>query len=142
MFRRFIKREDGAVTTEFVVIFPVVMALIGLLVLTSLLISAASDVQQVAHELSRKSFRYLSTGAPPADVCERLRQEDLPGVVRETLLLKAEKLTLLPCPGQPETGGRVTITVQYDFGGDFVQSVGRSFGLNLGRITRSSVTFL
>ncbi|RRH76900.1 TadE/TadG family type IV pilus assembly protein [Falsigemmobacter faecalis] len=137
-----LRSEEGAVTAEFVIIFPIVVALIGFLVLISLMISTTSDVQQVAHELARKSFRHLNGSNPPEDVCQKLRQDDLAGIVSETLLVRAEKLTLRPCPSQPDAQGRVTITVDYNFGGDFVQGLGRSFGVELGTITRSSVTFL
>ena len=137
-----LRSESGAVTAEFVILFPSVVALIGFLVLISLMISTTSDVQQVAHELARKSFRHLNGSTPPSDVCDKLRQEDLAGIVRETRLVRADKLTLRPCPGQPDAQGRVTIIVDYNFGGDFVQGLARSFGVDLGTITRSSVTFL
>lgn len=139
---RFAQDRSGAVTAEFVIIFPVVIALLAMLALVSLLLSATSDVQQVAHELARKSFRHLSAPNPPQDVCQVLRDQDLSLIVAESLLLRPAALHLPPCPGQPDASGRITITVEYEFGGDLVHRIGQSFGLSIGRITRSSVTFL
>lgn len=137
----FMREEDGAITTEFVIIFPVVMALLFLIVFISLLIAAVSDVQQIAHDLARSSFRHLGAAEPPADICSVLAAEALPGLVVNSLLLSTEKLAVMPCPGQPDPGGYFTISVNYTFAGDAVQSIGETFGIEIGTVTRSSTTY-
>ena len=138
---RFCRDTDGAITAEFVIIFPLVMLLIFPIVFVSLLIATTSEVQQVAHELARATFRYFDPDAPTANLCGRLRAEILPALIDHTLTLGADKLTLQGCPVQPEAGGlyRITVTVTYNFAGSAVQALGENFGLDVGIITRSSM---
>lgn len=135
-----LRREDGAITIEFVIIFPLVLALLFLIVFVSFLISTASDVQQVAHELSRQSIGLLARAAPPADVCTALANDAvlMDFLTGQSVLLNAADLTVLPCPGAPDANGFVTVTVTYNFSGSFVQSLGQNFGVDLGIITRTS----
>ena len=138
--RAWARREDGAITVEFVIIFPLVLAFLFLIVFVSFLISTASDVQQVAHELARQSIGQFSRATPPPDVCVALANDDalMNALVRQSVLLDAADLTVLPCPDAPDEGGFVTVKVTYNFAGSFVQSLGQSFGVDLGIITRVS----
>ncbi|MFE3836886.1 TadE/TadG family type IV pilus assembly protein [Pseudogemmobacter sonorensis] len=136
-----LRREDGAITVEFVIVFPLVLALLFLIVFVSFLISTASDVQQVAHELARQSIGQLSRAEPPADVCKALAEDTvlMEMLTRQSLLLDRADLTVLPCPNAPDADGFVTVTVTYNFAGSFVQSLGQNFGVNMGIITRTSI---
>lgn len=134
----FLRRTDGAITTEFVIIFPLVILLIFFVIFVSLLISTASDVQQIAHELSRASLSYLTGSSPPADVCEVLRSDVLPRLIEASVLVASDSLTLPSCAGQPDASGFVTITVTYDFVGSYVEWLGANFNLDVGLISRVS----
>ncbi|WP_283179171.1 TadE/TadG family type IV pilus assembly protein [Gemmobacter sp. 24YEA27] len=138
--RSWAKREDGAITIEFVIIFPLFLAFLFLIVFVSFLIATASDVQQLAHELARQSIGRLSRATPPADVCKSLADDEiLMGVlIGQSVLLDPADLTVLPCPGAPDANGFVTVQVTYNFAGSFVQSLGQTFGVDLGIITRIS----
>lgn len=138
--RRFGADRAGAVTVEFVIIFPLLLMMLLLIVFVSLLISTASDVQQLAHELSRQSLGRLTRANPPADVCQVMAQDTalMNGLLQQTLLLRSEQLTVNPCPGMPDSDGFVTVTVTYNFAGSLVQALGENFGLDIGIITRTS----
>ncbi|VDC21165.1 TadE/TadG family type IV pilus assembly protein [Pseudogemmobacter humi] len=142
--RRFLRPEEGAVTVEFVIIFPLVLLLFFLIVFASMGISTASDVQQVAHELARQSIGRLSRSAPVEDVCQDLASDTalMNHLVDQSLLLNPAKLAVQPCPTMPTADGFVTVTVTYNFAGSLVQALGKNFGLNLGIITRSSTVKL
>ncbi|SEC65024.1 TadE/TadG family type IV pilus assembly protein [Rhodobacter sp. 24-YEA-8] len=135
---RFFLRSDAAVTTEFVIIFPLVLALIFLIVFISMYISAASDLQQVVHELARYSYRY--TGRPEANqLCATLERDAVPILVNASLLLHPENFTLISCSPPQGPDRIIVIAASYDFAGSFVQSVGRTLGLSIGTITRQSL---
>lgn len=138
--RRFATDRDGAITVEFVIIFPLLVALLFLIIFASLLISTASDVQQVAHELARDSLGRLSRGEAVEDLCTDMASDaDLMNrLVTESLLLNEEKLNVLPCPGEPGEDGIVTVTVRYDFAGSTVSALGQNLGVTIGTIERSS----
>lgn len=139
-FTAFGRDEAGSITTEFVIIFPVVMALFFLIAFVSMLTSAASDVQQLAHELARAAFSLAGAKPPDGDICATLRQEVLPGLLNASLLVNPDKLTLQPCPAAPTADGYITIHVSYNFAGDYVANLGRNFGINLGVVSRSATT--
>lgn len=134
----FLRRTDGAITAEFVIIFPLVILLIFFIIMVSMLIATSSDIQQIAHELSRASFAYLTGSSPPADVCAVLRTDVLPRLIEASTLVSAEKLTLPACAGQPDASGFVTITVTYDFVGSYIAWLGENFNIDIGQITRTS----
>ncbi|MCB5408739.1 TadE/TadG family type IV pilus assembly protein [Pseudogemmobacter faecipullorum] len=144
LIRRWLGNEDGAITVEFVIIFPLLLALLVLIVFVSMLISTASDVQQVAHELARQSVSRLSRSAPPADVCKAMASDQamIDQLLRQSVLLKSKDLKIQPCPTSPDAQGFVTVTVTYNFAGSFVQALGRNFGVDLGILTRVSTTKL
>lgn len=132
--------EDGGVTVEFVIIFPLLFLFLILIIFVSMMISTASDVQQLAHELSRQALGRLSSGATVADICLQMAADNtmMNKLIAQTVLVDASKLTVLPCPGQPSSDGYVTVTVTYNFAGSLVQALGQNVGVDLGLITRSS----
>lgn len=136
--QRFLLRSDAAVTAEFVIIFPLVLALIFLIVFISMYISAASDLQQVVHELARYSYRFA--GRPEANqLCATLERDAVPVLVNASLLLHPENFTLISCSPPQGPDRIIVITASYDFAGSFVQSAGRTLGLSIGTITRQSL---
>lgn len=136
--QRFLTRSDAAVTVEFVIVFPVVLALVFLIVFISMYISAASDLQQLVHELARYSYRYA--GRPEAQqLCDTLQREAVPLLVNASLLLHPENFSLLSCTPPQGPDRIITIAASYDFAGSFVQSVGQSLGANIGTISRQSM---
>lgn len=135
---KFRSSHDAAVTAEFVVIFPLVLALLFLIVFISMYIAAASDLQQVVHDLARYSYRY-SGQAASNDLCASLRTQAVPVLVEATFMLKPDSFTLVSCSAPQGPDRVVTITATYDFAGSFVQSLGRTFGLSVGIISRQSV---
>ncbi|WP_283176552.1 TadE family protein [Gemmobacter sp. 24YEA27] len=125
-------------TAEFVIIFPLVLALIFLIVFISMYISAASDLQQVVHELARYSYRFA--GRPEASqLCATLERDAVPVLVNASLLLHPENFTLISCSPPQGPDRIIVITASYDFAGSFVQSAGRTLGLSIGTITRQSL---
>lgn len=135
--RSFPRDNSGAISVEFVVVFPLLVLLLMLIVFVSLLISTASDVQQITHEMARASFKYLGDSSI-TNICAKLRSDVLPHMLENSALLSVDRFTLLDCPGQPDASGFITITARYDFAGSIVQSIGEMFNFDLGLITRSS----
>lgn len=138
------KREDGAITIEFVIIFPLILAFLFLIVFVSFLIATASDVQQLTHELARQTVGQMSRATPPADVCQALANDAvlMDVLIRQSVLLDPADLTVLPCPDAPDANGFITVQVTYNFAGSFIQSLGQTFGVDLGIITRISTVKL
>lgn len=137
---RYAKREDGAITVEFVIIFPLILMLLFLIIFASMLIATASDVQQAAHELSRQSMRRFARSTPVVDVCTEMAADTtlMTWIHAQSVMLNPTKLSVAPCKGAPDANGFVTVTVSYNFAGSFVQAIGQNFGVNLGIITRTS----
>lgn len=136
--QRFLSCPNGAVTAEFVIVFPLVLALVFLIVFISMYISAASDLQQVVHDLARYSYRYV--GRPEANqLCATLQREAVPILVNASLLLHPDNFTLISCSPPQGPDKIIIITASYDFAGSFVQSVGQTLGLNIGTISRQSL---
>lgn len=136
--------DDGGVTLEFVVIFPLLFLFLILIIFVSMMISTASDVQQLAHELSRQALGRLSSGATIADVCQQMATDStlMNNLIAQTVLVDANKLAVLPCPGQPSSDGYITVKLTYNFAGSLVQALGQNLGVDLGVITRSSTVRL
>ena len=129
-------REDGAVTVEFVIIFPILVLMLMLIVAVSLYIATASEVQQVAHELARESLRVVN--GPGGDICTVLAGR-LADFVQGTAFLNVDRFAPLgACPGQPDANGMVTIAVTYDLVGSGLQGLGEYVGFNFGQIVRQS----
>ena len=135
--RCFFRSEAAAVTAEFVIILPLVLALVFLIAFVSLYIAAASDLQQIAHDLARYSFRFAGR-AEAGNLCPALQTTILPVLIDASLILKPESFSLISCAGPSGTEGVISIAVRYDFAGSYVQSIGNLFGLSIGTIDRTS----
>lgn len=135
--QRFLCSEAAAVTAEFVIILPVVLALVFLIVFVSLYISAASDLQQIAHDLARYSFRFAGR-TEAGNLCPTLQNTILPVLIDASLILRQDSFTLVSCDIPAGSDGLISIAVRYDFAGSYVQSIGNLFGLNIGILNRTS----
>lgn len=140
-FGRFADRlraEAGAVTVEFVVIFPAFLLMLALIAFVSLLIASQSEVQQVAFELARKGFSLVGQNYE-GDICLKLGQDYLPALAENSLTLSAAKFEpMATCPNQPAASGLLTISVTYDLAGGAASQFSQMLGVNLGQITRSA----
>ncbi|MGN0933853.1 TadE/TadG family type IV pilus assembly protein [Falsigemmobacter intermedius] len=137
----FLRDTRGAVTVEFVIIFPVVVMLLLIIVYFSLMLAAVSDVQQVAHELARLGLRY-SAETNAASLCAKLRTTDLPGLIAQSVsALDAQKM-LITCTltNDPVLSGVrfLEVAVRYDFAGQTLADLGRSVGISIASVTRTA----
>lgn len=140
---RFVTFEGGAVTVEFVILFPALLAFLLLIFATSIYIGTASDVQQLAQLLARASLPIVNGPEPVGDICARLGTEVLPAIIDQSPLLRFENVTFpLSCPDQPAEDGTVTVIVTYDLTGSTLQAVSEMLGLDFVRIERSAVALL
>lgn len=89
--RCFFRSEAAAVTAEFVIILPLVLALVFLIAFVSLYIAAASDLQQIAHDLARYSFRFAGR-AEAGNLCPALQTTILPVLIDASLISQAREL--------------------------------------------------
>lgn len=142
LLRRALKSESGAGTIEFVVLFPILVLIVLFIAWASAVISRASNIQEVAHDLARSALRHSSMTAP-AGLCAKLEAEELGPAIRrsgETLPLERFTFTCEARANAPVLGvTRVEIALSYNAAGDAISDLGRSFGWNIARIERRSV---
>ena len=141
--QRFLRDEQGTITVEFVLWLPLIILLGITMFVISYYVATISEVQQVAHDAARSSFRYVNGGALHGDLCEQIYSEVMPGVVSRMAIVDFSSFTpMASCPSQPDASNYVTVSVTYDLSGSVLQSLGRMIGLDLGTITRSSMVQL
>lgn len=134
---------SGAVTVEFVVIFPVILLMLALIAFISLLIEAQSEVQQVAFELARFGMILATDPGWEGDICATLAADYLPQLIENSFSLSAANfLPLDACPSQPAANGVLTIAVTYDLAGSAVSSFGDMLGVRIGEITRMAAVII
>lgn len=121
---RALTRDDGNVTVEFVILFPLLMALVLLIGSASLHLALSGDVQQLAHELARASLSF----AGETDWCQRLRTEWLHPVSENLPMLAETRVVGLTCALEPGQN-MARITVVYDADGTLAHIFGRMIGL-------------
>lgn len=140
---RFLGDKSAAVTVEFVIIFPALVAFLLFIFATSIYIGTASDVQQLAQMLARASLSIVNGPEPIGDICARLGSEVLPNIIDQSTLLRIENVSFpASCPAQPSQDGTVTVSVIYDLTGSTLQAVSEMLGLDFVRIERSAVALL
>lgn len=139
--RRFLNEERGSSTIEFVILFPALVMIILFIAWASGVISRASNIQEVAHDLARASIRYHDR-PNVADICTALRTTELPAAILrsgETLPVSRFNLDCTATRNSPLIGmTKVKVTIGYNVAGDAIGDLGRSFGWNITRIERSS----
>lgn len=140
---RFLRDESAAVTVEFVILFPALVAFLLLIFATSIYIGTASDVQQLAQMLARASLPIVNGPEPIGDICARLGNDVLPTIIDQSPLLRMENVSFpASCPSQPSQDATITVTVTYDLTGSTLQALSEMLGLGFGRIERSAVALL
>lgn len=137
--RRYLRRESGASTVEFVVIFPFLVFLIIFILWASSLIGAASDVQALAHQLSRRSLTYFQT---PATLCNQLRTVELEEARKHVASRIPANRLVVTCTvtkDKPYMGlSQVDVEVTYNFAGQTLADLGRNFGVSFTSIKRKA----
>ncbi len=125
--------EDGAVSVEFVIILPVLIAILAITVSASLHFSMASDVQQLAHELVRGAIAY----APDPGWCNQLKIDTLDPLVSNLPMLTKSRIVGINCDLQSQNNIAL-INVIYDVSRTPGSVLGRLVGLDLATLSRSS----
>ena len=137
--RRFATEEDGVVTIEFVVVFPLILILLAFIAFVSFAISAQSEVQQVAFELARFGMIVADTPGFTGDICTKIGTEYLPQLIANSVTLNASDFhALAPCPNQPDANNVFTVSVTYDLAGSIANVFSEFIGVKLGEITRQA----
>ncbi len=137
--RALLRNESGAVTIEFVVIFPLILLLLGFIAFVSFAIAAQSEVQQVAFELTRFGMLLAQNPGFDGDICATLASDYAPRLIENTVTLSPENFTLpATCPGQPDASGVLTVSVTYDMVGSLADAFSQNLGITLGEITREA----
>jgi hypothetical protein len=138
--KAFLVDASGAVTVEFVIILPMLLGLLLLIVAVSLLFSAASDVQQLAHELARAGIWHFSTmSTNVADACAALQAASLSQIVESLPNLSAASVRDVTCALDDDM---LRVQVTYDLSQNFGQMLGRLIGMNIDAFVRSSAVRL
>lgn len=137
----FLSDSRGAVTVEFVILFPVVILLMLITIYFSLMLAAVSDVQQIAHELARLALRYSSHTDATA-LCTAMKTAELPQLIAQSVSsLDAQKMQLT-CTLTPDAVVSDTrylqVVVRYDFAGQTLADLGRSIGISIASVTRTA----
>jgi Flp pilus assembly pilin Flp len=134
---RFWNDENGVVTIEFVIIFPLILILLAFIAFVSFAIAAQSEVQQVAFELARFGMIIADDPGFSGDICTKLGTDYLPQLIANSVTLNASAFqALAPCPDQPDTNSVFTVSVTYDLAGSIADVFSEFIGVKLGEITR------
>lgn len=133
--------REGAVTVEFVIVFPAIIMLLMFIVFISFLIATLSDLQQVAHELARVGLRY-GEGTTAAQICTALQAHELAGILARTASgLSAADLSLsCALNADPAVASAKILQVQvgYNYAGQAISDLGQSFGWPIGMVSRAA----
>lgn len=137
-FRHF-KKEDGSISVEFAVIFPIFILMLFFIISVSIYIATASEVQQIAFELARAAIGIVDGSQNELDICTTLATNVLPGLLDNAVFLDPAKLApLVPCPDQPLENRSISITLSYSLNESALQELATSAGLNFGIIVRTA----
>ncbi|MPQ95995.1 TadE/TadG family type IV pilus assembly protein [Thioclava sp. JE_KL1] len=141
--QRFKRCEDGVVTIEFVLVFPLILLMLALIAFVSFAIAAQSEVQQVAFELARFGMVLADNPSFSGDICSKLDADYLPRLIQNSVTLSAADFRpLSACPNQPDSNGVFTVAVTYDMAGSFAETFSEFLGVRLGEITRQAAVIV
>lgn len=137
--RRWSEESTGAVTVEFVILFPALIAFLIFIVGVSLYLGVASDVQQAVQRLARASVG-IQYGPPPVgDLCARLSAEVLDDIIEQSPFLQIDNVVFpTSCADQPDESGTVTLTLAYNVPVGVIQTVADFLGSGMARIEREA----
>lgn len=131
--RGFFRSEAGAVSAEFVMILPALLAILCLTAGASLLLAMSSEVQQVSYELTRGGLRYYTPGISSQALCAALQGDLQPAVLNSGHLVEAERFRAVSCDLSADSA--LSVTVVYDLQGSRLLALGHLVGLNLVQLT-------
>ncbi|MCC1482143.1 pilus assembly protein [Roseibaca sp. Y0-43] len=138
--RSFLRSQGGAVTVEFVILLPILLAVLSLIVSASLLFAAASDVQQLSHELARAGIWYYAGYAGPVgDPCAAMQAHSLPTIISTLPNLSETQIRQVLCAADDDV---LRVQVAYDLSQNFGQILGRIIGLEVTEFVRQSAVKL
>jgi Flp pilus assembly protein TadG len=127
--------EDGAVTVEFVILFPGIVLLLLAMVWFSLVIATLSDVQQLSADLTRQTLRLSFLEQDSDDLCDRLRDDVAPTVMESMHFINPAQVVSVECSIQEEPG-LSSVAVTYDMRNFGQSSVGSILGWDKAQVTR------
>jgi len=117
------------------------MMLFALMVSFSLMLELASEVNQVAFDLTRGSLRYYSVDIAPQTFCTKAKAELEPSILQSETFANPNKFTHISCKLVPTTG-QISFRVTYDNSTSLGAEIAGFLGLNLTEISRSSTMWI
>lgn len=133
------KDEQGSVTIEFVIIFPLFILMLFFIIAVSIYIATASEVQQMTYELARAAIGIEDGPQSTLDICTQLAANVLPQLLETAIFINPDKLEpLASCPNQPLADRSISISLSYNLSGTVLQDIASSVGLNFGVIERTA----
>jgi Flp pilus assembly protein TadG len=136
----FAKDLSGAVAAEFVVVLPALLAVFILIATTSILLVTSSEVQQVSFELARGSVRYFEPGMQSAALCNSIKNDLAPSVVKTGDFLSEQRFSSIEC--NLDSSDALTVTVTYDMKNHPMSGLADLIGINILQFTRTSKIWL
>lgn len=138
---KFFRSESGAVSVEFVLVLPVMMAIFGLIGVTSHLYAVSSDIQQTSFELARRSVALAGTEPDPGSACRKLTERySAQDIERIGVYLSAPKVRKISCT--PVERNFLAVEVSYDVSSNPLAGLGRLVGLSVDTLSRRTVVGL
>lgn len=134
---RFRSDQSGSATVEFAVVASGLILLCCAIAAICLLLAVASDVQQFAADLSRRSLSYVDRGYDEAEVCAELRNHHVRSLAEVMPLLEPDRVASVNC-AFGGTGDTMKVVVSYDIAGTMTQRFGMLVGLNFAELNRAA----
>lgn len=129
--------ESGAVTTEFVLIFPLLVAFLMLIASTSALYATATELQQISFELARTSVRYAVEGREMATICADLMANHMATAYNLGNFISADYVRDITC-NVNDVSRLLSVSVTYDMSNQFGAGSGWLLGIDVDSLTRTA----
>jgi Flp pilus assembly protein TadG len=130
----------GTVAAEFVVVLPALLAVFILIASACVLLVTSSEVQQVSFELARGSVRYFEPGMQSEALCNSIKNDLAPSVVKTGDLLSEQRFSAIDC--DLDSSDALTVTVTYDMTNHPMSGLADLIGLNVLQFTRTTKIWL
>jgi len=124
---------EGAVAVEFVIVLPVLLALVLLIAASSLHFAVSTEVQQLAFELARASLPIAGSDG----WCDTLNAVATANFIPRFSLLEATRLEGVTCAFD-SASGFASVVVNYDMSNTMASVLGRAVFLDLDAFSRSA----
>lgn len=135
--RHFWSSESGAVTVEFVILLPLILAIFILIGSTSALFVTATELQEISFSMARMSVRYDEPGRDVTAVCADLIHNQSATAYQLGHYIDPNQIRALTCSGDPASRV-VTVSIAYDLTGHFGAVFGRLIGMDVESLTRTA----